>query len=78
MPIIRKIKVNGVTYDLPTGGGSGAVNSVNGKTGDVVLTASDVGAITNTVNNLTNYYLKDETYTKAQVNNLISSFRFVN
>ncbi len=29
-------------------GGSGAVNSVNGQTGDVVLTASDVGALPDT------------------------------
>lgn len=30
---------------LPATGGSGAVSSVNGKTGDVVLTAEDVGAL---------------------------------
>jgi len=76
-----------------TGGGSGAVDSVNGKTGVVVLDAQDVGAlpddtdipnstsdltndsgfITNTVNNLLNYYLKSETYTQAEVNALISA-----
>lgn len=31
---------------IASGGGSGAVSSVNGKTGEVVLDASDVGAIT--------------------------------
>ncbi|MCT9090581.1 phage tail protein [Streptomyces sp. ASQP_92] len=30
---------------LPTGGGGGAVDSVNGKTGTVVLTAADLGAL---------------------------------
>ena len=33
---------------------------------------NDTGFITNTVNNLTNYYLKSETYTRSEVNNLIS------
>ena len=32
---------------------------------------NDSGFITKLVNNLTNYYLKSETYTKAEVNNLI-------
>ena len=70
-----------------------AVNSVNGMTGDVPLTASDVGAlpdntsipsktsditndsgfITNAVNNLINYYLKSETYSKSEVNDLIGA-----
>lgn len=37
---------NGKLYTSPgSGGGSGAVTSVNGKTGDVELTASDVGAL---------------------------------
>ena len=33
---------------------------------------NDSGFIDNTVNNLTNYYLKNETYTKAEINNLIA------
>ena len=33
---------------------------------------NDQGFIDNTVNNLTNYYLKTETYTQAEVNDLIS------
>jgi len=33
---------------------------------------NDSGFIDNTVNNLTNYYLKSETYTKAEVNSLIA------
>ena len=36
---------NGVPYGGGGGGGTGAVDSVNGKTGEVVLTASDVGAL---------------------------------
>ena len=40
----------GVTYRvLNVGGGGSGVTSVNGKTGDVVLDASDVGAVTQTV-----------------------------
>ena len=34
--------------------------------------SNDSGFITNTVNNLTNYYLKSETYTQAEVNSLIA------
>jgi hypothetical protein len=34
---------------------------------------NDSGFITSTVNNLTNYYTKAETYTKAEVNTLVSS-----
>lgn len=66
-----------IVNELVDGGGS-AVTSVNTKTGDVVLTTSDLqndsGYITNVVNDLTNYYLKSETYTKAEVNNLIGTF----
>lgn len=73
----------------------GAVTSVNGKTGAVKLSASDVGAlpnttkipaktseiqndsgfVTNTVSNLTNYYLKTETYTREEVTALIAAIK---
>lgn len=46
------------------GGGGGAVNSVNGKTGDVVLTASDVGALPDTTPIPAAY---DDTALKARV-----------
>jgi len=45
---IAEIEVDGTKVEIyaPSGGGGGgAVNSVNGKTGDVNLTASDVGAL---------------------------------
>lgn len=82
-----------LTGFLLGGGGGGAVNSVNGKTGAVVLNAEDVGALPNTtkvptktseltndggfitkaVNNLANYYLKSETYSKEELDNKISA-----
>lgn len=91
-----------ITYDddttqdaglVPSGGGD--VQSVNGKSGIVVLDAEDVGAlpddtdipskvsdltndsgfITDTVNNLANYYLKSETYTQAEVDALIAAVK---
>ena len=40
------------------------------KTSDLT---NDSGFITNAVNNLTNYYLKSETYSQSQVNDLISA-----
>ena len=40
--------------------------------------SNDSGFITNTVNNLTNYYLKSETYTQAEVNSLISAIVTLN
>lgn len=50
--------------------------------GDIPVSVSelinDSGFITNTVNNLTNYYLKTETYTKTEVNNLISGITTLN
>ena len=56
-----------------------ALNGTSGKWEDLALTIptktsdlnNDSGFITNTVNNLTNYYLKSETYTKSEVNTLI-------
>lgn len=91
-----------ITYDddttqdaglVPSGGGD--VQSVNGKSGVVVLDAEDVGAlpdsaaipektsdlnndsgfITNTVNNLANYYLKAQTYTQTEVDALIAAVK---
>ena len=56
-----------------------AYNGTSQKWEDLALTIptktsdlnNDSGFITNTVNNLTNYYLKSETYTKTEVNTLI-------
>lgn len=66
--------------------GSGAVESVNGKTGVVELTAADVGAlpvdteipdtsafITRVVNDLENYYLKSQTYNRTEIDQKIST-----
>lgn len=39
---------------------------------------NDSGFITNTVDNLTNYYKKNDTYTKIEVNNLISGVSTMN
>lgn len=55
--VLAKVGVGG-------GGGGGAVNSVNGKTGDVVLTASDVGALPDTTPIPAAY---DDTALKARV-----------
>ena len=64
---INTIQVNGVSL------------TINNKTVDVPVptTTSQLtnnsGFITNAVNNLTNYYLKSETYTQAEVNSLIGA-----
>lgn len=47
------------------GGGTGAVSSVNGQTGDVVITASSLGAATKS--DLDNYATKDELDEKQEV-----------
>lgn len=39
---------------------------------------NDVGFITNAVNNLTNYYLKTETYSKTEVNEMIGDITTMN
>lgn len=53
------------------------VQSVNGKTGAVKLSTSDLennsGFITKAVSDLANYYLKSETYTREEINQRISA-----
>ena len=100
---IKSITINAqkhliITYDDDSTQDAGLIPggdiiSVNGKSGIVVLDASDVGAlpdnttipektsdltndsgfITNTVNNLANYYLKSETYTQNEIDALIAA-----
>lgn len=69
---------DGTTFDYDVvNGADGAVLSVNGKTGNVTLTTSDLvndsGFIQNTVNNLVNYYLKSQIYTKTEVDNIVAA-----
>ena len=60
-----------------SGGGSGGsgVNSVNGKTGDVALSASDVGAVSKTGGTMTGALVAQNNtdYSVAQVRNIIIS-----
>lgn len=61
MADLKRITVDGVTYNIAGsggGGGGGAVDSVNGQTGDVVLDANDVSAIPNPVAKTEGQYLK--------------------
>lgn len=58
----------------------GSVIGINGKipsnasTSNKMVTASDISDfITNTVSNLVNYYTKTETYTKTEVDNIVSA-----
>ncbi len=57
------------------GGGTGAVSSVNGKTGDVVLTAGDVGAVNKSGDTMTGALVaqNNTNYTTPQVRNIIIS-----
>lgn len=61
--IISKFGV--IAYSTSGGGGTGAVSSVNGQTGDVVITASSLGAATKS--DLDNYATKDELDEKQEV-----------
>lgn len=70
--VIEHIKVNGVEQTIT----SKEVNiEVPTKLGDLT---NDIGLITNTVNNLTNYYLKTETYSKSEVNELVNGITSMN
>lgn len=57
------------------GGGTGAVSSVNGKTGEVVLTAGDVGAVKKSGDTMTGALVaqNNTNYTTPQVRNIIIS-----
>jgi hypothetical protein len=59
-----------INDDLPFTINYNANKNVLTKTSELT---NDSGFITNAVNNLTNYYLKSETYTKSEVNTLISN-----
>ena len=67
---IQKTK-NGTTTDLVTFG-SNAFSDVTIPT-DTNQLQNSAGFITNTVDNLTNYYTKNETYTQTEINNLLAS-----
>ena len=56
--------------DGEEGGGGGTPGNVPTKLSEL---ENDTGFITNTVNNLVNYYLKTEVYKKDEVNNLINN-----
>lgn len=83
--LIQHVTIKGVTYDLPSGG-SGAVSSVNGQTGDVVLDADDVGALpddtaiptktsdlTNDSGYITGYTESDPVFTASAAHGISSS-----
>lgn len=58
---------------LATVASSGSYNDLSNKPTKLSDFSNDTGFITNTVNNLTNYYKKSETYTQAEVDALISA-----
>lgn len=60
------LRGNGLYGTDTTGGGGGAVSSVNGEVGDVVLTAAEVGASPAAHNHDALYEPLDTAYTKAE------------
>ncbi len=83
-PKINNVELNG-NKTLEDLGINYPVKSVNGQTGDVTIfvpvklsdLSNDTGFITNLVDNLANYYLKSETYTKQEVTTLINAIQKV-
>lgn len=85
----NKPKINNIELDgnksLEDLGLDYPVKSVNGQTGDVTIfvpvklsdLSNDTGFITNLVDNLANYYLKTEIYTKQEVTALINAIQKV-
>lgn len=74
------LAIDGTGTLSATGGGTAdAVEWTNVLNRPTALSAftNDEGFIDNTVNNLTNYYLKTETYTQAEVNNLIGQIKTI-
>ena len=67
---VTDVEVNGVSVVVD----GVAQVTVPTKTSDL---NNDSGFITSTVNNLTNYYLKSDTYTKAEVQALIASLTII-
>ena len=71
---------NDTTFVSSVNGRSGAVTGL-AEASDIPTKTSDLtndsGFITNVVNDLTNYYLKNETYTQSQVNALIAAIKTV-
>lgn len=74
------LAIDGTGTLSATGGGTAdAVEWTNVLNRPTALSAftNDEGFIDNTVNNLTNYYLKTETYTQTEVNNLIGQIKTI-
>ena len=71
---IQKIKVNNVEQTIDTSDKSVNI-TVPTKVSDLT---NDSGFVTSTANNLTNYYLKSETYTQSEVDALLAAMTTLN
>ena len=75
---IKKVSSVGVTdtYRILMTDGTDYSFTVNNATAvnDLSQLNNDVGFITNTVDNLVNYYKQDEVYTKKEITNLLNNF----